>query len=316
METGLRGRTLNPFFSIVIPTYNRASTLKLTLDSVVAQTYTDFEVLVMDDGSTDNTEAVVESYLDPRIRYEWGPNSGGPATPRNRGIDAARADWICFLDADDLWYKGKLKRVAEVIETTLSLDLVCHNERMSVLATAKKTPLHYGPFEPNFYQVMLRLGNRVSTSAVTVRRDFLNRHGLRFNQSSDYVIVEDYDMWLQVAFYGGVFHFIADYLGEYIIAGDNISSNSQRIQNNHLVLLRDHVYSRQTFQPDKDRLWREINAGLLITKSNNQISKRQYIVGVSTLIRAFRGSFVGAMKYILLQIRQKWCVSLRGAHRH
>lgn len=299
---------MKPFFSVVIPTYNRAGKLKLTLDSVIAQTFTDFEVLVMDDGSTDNTKAVVESLHDPRIRYEWAPNSGGPATPRNRGIDAASADWICFLDADDLWYRDKLKRVAEAIKTNPSLDLVCHNEIMSVLATGSKTLLKYGPFEPDFYRVTLVLGNRVSTSAATVRREFLNKHSLRFNQSPDFVIVEDYDMWLRIAFYGGVFHFISDPLGEYIIEDDNISSNWQRMQNNHLNLLRDHVYNLQLFQPDKDRLWREVNAGLSITNSKRLISERQYIPGINSLIRAFRYSFTGALRHISFRANKK----LRG----
>jgi glycosyltransferase involved in cell wall biosynthesis len=307
---------LKPLFSIVIPAYNQASKLKLTLESVIAQRFTDFEVLVMDDGSTDNTEAVVESFLDSRIRYEWAPNSGGPATPRNRGIDAATADWICFLDADDRWYQDKLKRVAEIITTSSSVDLVCHNELMSVPATGSKTPLKYGPFEPDFYRVMLMGGNRVSTSAVSVRRDFLNRHGLRFNQSPDYAIVEDYDMWLRVAFHGGVFHFIDEYHGEYFIEDENISSNLERIKHNHLVLLRDHVYNMQIFQPDKDRLWRDINAGLLITKSKNQISKRHYIDGANSLILAFRSSLAGSLKYILLKTCKKRCVSEHRADRN
>jgi hypothetical protein len=172
---------------------------------------------------------------------------------------------------------------------------------MSVLATGSRTRSKYGPFEPDFYRVMLTLGNRVSTSAASVRRDFLHKHGLRFNQSPDYVIVEDYDMWLRIAFHGGVFHFMDDCLGEYVIADDNISSNSQRKQRNHLVLLRDHVYGVQTFQPDKERLWREINAGLLISKSKNQIAKKQYVVGVNSLLRAFRSSPAGSLKYILLK---------------
>jgi len=314
LETHLR--EVKPAFSIVIPTFNRAGTLRSTLDSVFAQTFGDFEVLVMDDGSSDNTEEVVRSYGDPRIRYEWAPNSGGPATPRNRGIDAAIADWVCFLDADDKWYQDKLEKVAEIIATVPGLDLVCHNETMSVLATGSKMPLKYGPFEPDFYQAMLRLGNRVSTSAVSVRREFLNDHCLRFNQSPDYVIVEDYDMWLRIAFHGGIFRFIADPLGEYIIADSNISSNLQRVEHNHLVMLRDHVYNMQMFESDKDRLWREINAGLLITKAKHLIAKRQFIVGAISLIRALRASPAGALKYIFLKAREKVIAPKHGTKRN
>jgi glycosyltransferase involved in cell wall biosynthesis len=306
---------LKPFFSIVIPTYNRAGKLKLTLDSVIAQTFADFEVLVMDDGSTDNTKAVVEAFRDPRIRYEWAPNSGGPATPRNRGIDAARADWVCFLDADDRWYPDKLKKVAEIVSTSASVDLVCHNEIMVVLATGRRMPVKHGPFVPDFYRIMLMWGNQVSTSAVSVRRDFLNKHGLRFNQSPNYVIVEDYDMWLRIAFHGGVFHFMTDYHGEYVIADDNISSNSQKIQYNHLVLLREHVYNVQTFQPDKDRLWRQVNAGVFITRAKNQMSKKQYVAAANSIFLAFRSSSRWSLKYILVKSFKKRSISDLGAER-
>ena len=110
------GHTLRvPRVTVFIPTYNRAGSLRETLDTVLAQTFTDFEVLVMDDGSKDDTAGMVAAIGDPRIRYEWAPNSGGPATPRNRGIEAASADWICFLDADDFWYPDKLGTMARTI---------------------------------------------------------------------------------------------------------------------------------------------------------------------------------------------------------
>lgn len=288
---------MQPFFSVVIPTYNRANKLKSTLDSVVAQSFTNFEVLVMDDGSTDDTRVVVESFQDARIRYEWAPNSGGPATPRNRGIDAAKADWVCFLDADDLWYRDKLQRVSEVITQNSDCDLICHNEIMTVLATQRKSLLRYGPYEPDFYRLMLTLGNRVSTSATTVRRSFLNQHSLRFDQSLDYVIVEDYDLWLRIAFYGGVFHFISETLGEYIIEDDNISSNLPRIRHNQLVVLRDHVYNLQEFEPNKNRLWRYINSGLLVSRAKGEVADKQYATAIKSVAAALKISIVGSVRY-------------------
>jgi glycosyltransferase involved in cell wall biosynthesis len=296
---------MKPFFSVVIPAYNRARELRLTLGSVLAQTFTEYEVLVMDDGSKDDTEAVVRSFGDPRIQYAWAANSGGPATPRNRGIEAAKGDWVSFLDADDCWYPQKLATMAAVIASHPDVDLICHNEMLSVLATGKKTPLRYGPFEPDFYRMMLMLGNRVSTSAATVRRAFLNEQQMRFNQSRDYVIVEDYDLWLRIALHGGVFHFSPEFLGEYVIADSNISSNLAKTQHNLGVLLRDHVYRVQTFEPDKDRLWREINAGLLITQSKTQLAQREFLGGLSSLRSALGNSVLGSLKYILMTARQK-----------
>ena len=101
-------RERRPFFSIVIPTYNRAHTIGETIRSCRRQRYNDFELLIVDDGSTDDTEAVVRSIGDPRIRYLRRDN-GGPAAARNTGIDAARGRYIAFLDSDDRFAPEKLQ---------------------------------------------------------------------------------------------------------------------------------------------------------------------------------------------------------------
>jgi len=108
-----------------------------------------------------------------------------------------------------------------------------------------------------------------------------------------------------------MFYFLGDYCGEYIIADTNISSNLQKIEHNQLVLLRDHVYGVQSFQPDKDRLWREINAGLLVTKCKNQIANNQYIAGARSLIRAIRYSIGGSLKFVFLKAFKKSRLSVQ-----
>ena len=108
-------------FSVVIPTYNRASKIRRAVESVLAQSYENFEILVMDDGSTDNTAEVVASFADPRITYRWDKNFGGPARPRNRGIALAKGEWICFLDADDWWTVDKLQICFDCINEKVDL---------------------------------------------------------------------------------------------------------------------------------------------------------------------------------------------------
>ena len=117
-----------PHFSNVIPTFNRVNKLKSTIESVLNQTFDDFELLIMDDGSVDGTEKMVNKFGDSRIKYEWAINSGGPATPRNRGIEKAAAPWISFLDADDIWYPNRLFEVAEAIRFNQSYEVFFHNE--------------------------------------------------------------------------------------------------------------------------------------------------------------------------------------------
>ena len=289
---------MKPLFSVVIPTYNRAEKLQRTIESVLAQSFPSFEVLVMDDGSTDSTRAIVGSFNDSRIQYDWAPNSGGPATPRNRGIDAAMTDWVCFLDADDLWFSDKLEQVAKCIETHPGADLICHDVVTSVEASGEKFTSRCGPFEPDLYRVMLTEGNQVITSAVTVRREFLNRHVLRFNTSPDYVIVEDYDLWLRIALVGGRFFRIRQALGVYVIERGNISLDVTRFNRNHMTLLKAHVYHLQTFDPDKDRLWRKITSHLLLGRAKTLIAENRFVSGIQSLAMGFRRAPASSVLYL------------------
>ncbi len=112
-------------FSVIIPKYNRTETLKRALQSLVTQTYKEFEVIVCDDGSTDNTKEIVDSFKNNlSIRYIWEENWGGPARPRNSGINISKNEWICFLDSDDWWYPKKLETVLSRLNNA---DIIYHD---------------------------------------------------------------------------------------------------------------------------------------------------------------------------------------------
>jgi glycosyltransferase involved in cell wall biosynthesis len=106
---------VNPKVSIVIPTYNRADKVGKTIESALAQTFTDLEVIVVDDGSSDDTGQVLADAFGNRIRYFAQPNRGA-SIARNTGIEQARGDWIAFLDSDDLWEKDKLEWQLKALE--------------------------------------------------------------------------------------------------------------------------------------------------------------------------------------------------------
>ena len=105
----------NPKVSVVIPTYNRAGTVPRAIESVLAQTFTDLEVVVVDDGSSDDTGKVLAEMFGDRIRYLAQVNQGA-SIARNRGIEEARGEWIAFLDSDDLWEKDKLEWQLKALE--------------------------------------------------------------------------------------------------------------------------------------------------------------------------------------------------------
>lgn len=116
---------VSPKVSVIIPTYNCASMIAECLDSVLNQTFKDFEVIVIDDGSTDDTERVIAPYKN-RITYIRQVNQGAAAA-RNRGIKEARGDYIAFLDSDDLWFPDKLEKQILFLAQHPEYDMICGN---------------------------------------------------------------------------------------------------------------------------------------------------------------------------------------------
>ena len=106
-----------PAVSVIIPTFNRAYCLRRSIDSVLAQTFTDFELIVVDDGSTDNTSALLETIGDPRLRVLRHPTNKGVAGAINTGIRNAKAAIIALQDSDDEWVETKLEYQMEVMRT-------------------------------------------------------------------------------------------------------------------------------------------------------------------------------------------------------
>ena len=204
---------LSPLVSIVIPTYNHAHFLTDALGDLIAQSYTNWEAIVVNNYSEDATEQVVEGFSDRRIRLVNFANKGVIAASRNRAIDLAKGDYVAFLDSDDLWLPQKLERCIKTL-VTHQLDWVCHGERWFGDGIDKEVmygPLHYASFDELLYR-----GNCISTSAVVVKRELLKTAG-GFNESSAFVTAEDYELWLRLAQVHAKIGFIEEILGAYRI---------------------------------------------------------------------------------------------------
>lgn len=116
--------------SIIVPTYNRAKEISKSIESVLNQTYKDFELIIIDDGSTDNTQEIIETYQDIRIRYIKNITPmHGPAVARNIGIRESRGEFIAFNDSDDIWYKEKLEKQIAFLEQTQADVTFCAMSR-------------------------------------------------------------------------------------------------------------------------------------------------------------------------------------------
>lgn len=214
----------NPVISVVIPTYNHAHFLRVALDSIRAQTFGDWEAIVVNNFSEDDTITVVESYDDPRIRMVNFANHGIIAAARNHGLSLTQAPFVAFLDSDDFWYPEKLQRCIDKLAQ--GYDLVCHAE-VWVGPGERRRTVRYGPAARATYESLLLDGNCISTSAVVVRREWLKRVG-GFSVQPEFVTAEDYELWLKLARDGAKIGFVDEVLGEYLLHEGNQSRAALR----------------------------------------------------------------------------------------
>ena len=182
--------------SIIIPSYNHAHYLSHTLRSVLVQTYDDWEAIIVDDGSTDDTSAVVAQFADPRVRYIHQQNRGLPAA-RNAGIAAAQGSYLAFLDADDEWEPDFLARCTAVLERNAEAAGVYTGHHYCD-ETGLILPQSSVPCVPAD-QLRRRLleGGFFPPCAVVVRADAVREAGL-FDTSLAGRGVEDWDLWLRI----------------------------------------------------------------------------------------------------------------------
>jgi len=240
-------------FSVIIPAYNRENELPKCIESVLGQSYQDFELIVVDNGSTDLTKDIVEKYSidDSRVKYLWQENSGSPAGSRNTGIKNAKADWVAFLDSDDYWYPSKLEEVSNVVDVISDEYIAISHYEDKEIDGEYATTLEHGKVLSNMpYDELLFNGNSLSTSAMCVKKDKLLDVNL-FDTRKDYFAVEDYDLWMKLSKIGK-FMYIKKSLGVFSISENNMSGNIELINTNLKILVLNHIDSLDI--PNKNKL--------------------------------------------------------------
>jgi glycosyltransferase involved in cell wall biosynthesis len=238
----------NPNVTIVIAAYNYGRFLPQALDSVLAQTYHDWEAVVVDDGSTDNTRDLVMSYLsDPRVRYFRTDHLGQPAA-KNYGVEQARGSFVAFLDADDYWSPDKLTKQLPLFSS--EKVAVVYSLRRTIDELGKELVVSYvSPHRGDVLRQMFK-DNFVCFSSAVVRRDVLKAVGL-FDLNIPLAI--DYDLWLRVA---TSWHF--DYVAEPLVWYRTGHANLSRRANEriHIVLgIMDRVAANPSVASRLGRSW-------------------------------------------------------------
>lgn len=209
-----------PTVSVVIPTYNHARYIRYALDSVIRQNYQNLEVLVIDDGSTDNTANLVKPYR-PRINYIYVKNSGTPSA-LNRGLSLTVGKYICWLSADDVFLGDKVAKQVALMEREPGLGF-CYTSFMVIDAGGQKQYEVHSPFFLNKEEAVKKLmeGCYINGSSVMMRRSALAKTGF-FDESLPQA--HDYDLWLRLLRYSSC-GFLDEILLAYRWHGQNMSQN-------------------------------------------------------------------------------------------
>ena len=232
-------------FSIILPTYNRAELfLKRAIDSVVRQSYKDWELIIVDNNSTDNTKDLVGSYSDNNIRLYSIQNEGNIAKSRNLGISKAKGEFIAFLDSDDFWHRDKLKISLDYLKK-YKLNGLCHSEYL-LYETGETEIRHYGSTGFS-YNNLLKNGNNLSLSAVIVHSDIL-KDVKGFSEDIDYITAEDYDLWLKLAKNNYKIKFIKDVMGTFRIHQYSESSDVDKNIKAICSVIKNHCKDNDVYK--------------------------------------------------------------------
>ncbi len=243
----------SPRVSVIVPAHNAARTVGVAIDSVLRQTLTDFELLVVDDGSRDSTPDVVRSREDARVRCVTTPN-GGVARARNHGLGLASGDFVAFLDADDVWRPSKLERQLEAMTASPSVGLCFTGAEFvdgELVTLGEDAASRY----VDYSRELLIRGNVISgsSSSVMVRRFLVNRAGGFDSQLSQ---CADWDLWLRLSVETD-FHALAEPLVQYRKTPGTMSSDPALLERDTFMLL-DKFFANpasQRYRPLRGRAY-------------------------------------------------------------
>jgi glycosyltransferase involved in cell wall biosynthesis len=229
-----------PFFSIVLPTFNRAKELKKAIDSILSQTYNNFELIIIDNHSIDDTDNVLKSIIDSRIRIIKIHNEGIIAKSRNLGISISKGLYIAFLDSDDLWYNNKLQVCYCTIKKN-NPDFLYH-EMIINTNHFKLVKNNIGSISYNkpVYLDLLNKGNMIANSSVVVKKNILNLVN-GFNENIELITSEDFECWLNIAKLTDKFLFINVILGVYLNNDNSESKKVDKTISSNNFILKKHL---------------------------------------------------------------------------
>ena len=271
---------LHPFVSIIIPTYNRAKFIDKVLKSVFDQTFKNWEIVLVDNYSTDGTDNILLKYQDSRVKHIKIERSGIIAKSRNAGIKVARGEWIAFLDSDDWWTRDKLEICTQNIDENVDFiyhDLEIVNDKPGFYFKRKK---YFGRQlkQPVFADLLtshITKGNAIGNSSVIVRKSILAKVG-GIIENKNIVASEDFNTWLRIAKITDKFKYLKKKLGYYLIHDGSIQKRDLSIPHREAINeFMDFLNHQQKL--DLEVKWKYISGNYNHSKNNYVKAKEDFM---------------------------------------
>ena len=286
---------MKPYFSIIIPTYNREKIIQKTIESVIIQSYDDWEIIVIDDGSKDNTKKVVEQCIsrNKRIKYIY-QNNAERSVARNNGIKHASGDWICFLDSDDAFKKNHLETIYERIkinqkEKNKVSFYVTGQETINTI-TGEKTILNNKI--PKKDKPFFFANGSIVPGRVCISKKVLEKH----NFDESIVIVEDADLWFRLSC-----HYQCEYIDKPTFTYYVHDNNSINIRNNVYKTRLDGLL--KTFNKPEKKFLTKYQIQFIL--SNCYFGIHRFYIGRNEIFKARISLIKAILLYPRCRIKEK-----------
>jgi glycosyltransferase involved in cell wall biosynthesis len=226
-------------FSVVIPTYKRKIKLQRAINSVLNQTYKNWEILIIDNNSKDGTDNMVKDYKNTNIKIFNIKNNGCIAKSRNLGVIKARGKFIAFLDSDDYWYQNKLECCYEILTKNKKTKFIYHNMMINnkIFGLIYSGINYFRSVKSPIYDDLINNGPAFPTSSVVLDKKIFTKINM-FNEDKDLITWEDYDAWIRFSRDSNNFECINKILGSYTYDNENTLKIKRQIFNINLFRKR------------------------------------------------------------------------------
>ena len=274
-----------PKVSIILPTFNRANLIIKAIESVLNQTYQNFELIIVDNHSTDNTNEIVNSFKDKRIKYFKYNNKNIIAKSRNYGIKKSIGKYIAFLDSDDWWKKNKLE--ISILHLEKGYDLTYH--KLSISYASRKTfikrNIYSWQIKKPIFKNFINYGNPIASSSVVIKKSLINQIN-GFSEDKKLMGAEDFDAWIKCSYFSNSFKYINKTLGYYLIGDDN-SSNIKTALSNIFYLKSKYLIRIKIFNKEFPYLMKYQLSSIYFRKKNFKVS---FLLSRQIIFHPFRFS--------------------------